>query len=94
MGFLIRAALQALRRRAAPRPSSAAVREALRGQADIGAVEAVEVSAAEHGRTLVTVGVRIGDGADANAAACRATDALHKRWPAAEIRVNVRDSTS
>lgn len=92
MGVLIRAGLQALRRRLAPRPTSAAVRAALRAQAGIGSVHAVEVSAAEHGGALVTVGLRIAEGADAREAACRAADRLHERLPTAEIRVHVLTS--
>ena len=89
MGFLIRAGWEALRRRLAPRPSSSAVREALRGDAGIASVEAVDVSAAEHGGALVAVDLRIADGADAHEVACRATDRLHERLPGAEVRVYV-----
>ena len=89
MGVLIRTGLQALRRRLAPRPSSAAVREALRGQPAIGAVETVEISRVEHGGALVIVGLRVGGGVDGREAACRATEVLHKHLPHAEIRVDV-----
>jgi len=89
MGVLVRAGLRALRRRIAHRPSSAAVFKALRGQPGIGVVEAVEISVADDGGALVTVGLRVPDGLDGREAACRATDVLHKRLPHAEIRVDV-----
>jgi hypothetical protein len=89
MGFLIRAGWEALKRRVAPRPSITAVHEALRGQAGIGSVEAVDVSAAERGGALVKVDLRIADGADAHEVASRAGDRLHERLPGAEVRVYV-----
>ena len=94
MGFLIRAGWEALRRRLAPRPSSTAVREALRGDVGVGSVEAVEVSAAERGGALVTVELRIADGADAHEVASRAADRLQERLPAAEVRVHVSGGAS
>lgn len=78
-----------MRRRLAPRPSSAAVREALRGQAATGAVETVEISGAEHGGALVIVGLRVADGVDRREAAYRATEILRKHLPHAEIQVDV-----
>lgn len=89
MGFLIRAGWEALRRRLAPHPSGTAVREALRGEAGIGSVEAVDVSAVERGGALITVELRIAEGADAHEVACRAADRLHERLPAAEVRVHI-----
>lgn len=65
------------------------MREALRGQAAIGAVEAVEIFGAEHGGAVVIVGLRVVDGVDGREAAYRATEILHKRLPHAEIRVDV-----
>lgn len=89
MGALVRAYLRSLWGRFARRPSSAAVRAALLGQAGVGTVEAVEVSVAERGGTLIVVRVRVGDGADAQEAASRVADVLHRRVPHAEIRVDV-----
>lgn len=81
-------------RRLAPRPSSSAVGEALRGEAGIASVEAVSVSAAERGGALVAVDLRIVDGADAHEVASRAVDRLHERLPGAEIRVYVSGGES
>lgn len=89
MGLLIRAGWQAVRRRLVSRPSSASVCEALRGKAGVGTVEAVEVSAAETGGSLVTVRLRVDDGSDAREVAGRAAEILHERLPAVQIRVLV-----
>lgn len=89
MGAVTRAGLRALWRRFARRPSSAAVREALRGQAGVGTVEAVEVSAAGRGGTLIIVRVRVGDGVDAQEAASLVADVLQRSVPHAELRVDV-----
>jgi hypothetical protein len=88
-GLLIRAGWQAVRRRLAPQPSGASVREALRGKAGVGTVEAVEVSAAETGGSDVTVRLRIDDGSDARVVAGRAAEILHERFPAVQICVLV-----
>ena len=89
MGFLIRAGWQALWRRLMPRPSSARVNDALRGEAGVGKIESVEVTAAETGGSLVTVLLRIDDGSDAREVADRAAEILHGRLPAVQIRVLV-----
>lgn len=89
MGILIRAGWRALWRRLSPYPSAAAVREALRGHAGIGALEAVEACAPDNGGAVIIVPLRAADGADAREVACRAADRLHERLPAAEIRVHV-----
>ncbi|MFY9315403.1 MAG: hypothetical protein WAO95_07565 [Burkholderiales bacterium] len=65
------------------------MREALRGKAGVGTLEAVEASAAETGGSLVTVRLRVDDGSDAREVACRVADVPHERLPAAEIRVLV-----
>lgn len=65
------------------------MRDALRGQTGIGALETVEVCSAEDGGALVTVALRVPEGVNARQAAFRATDRLQERLPAAEIRVHV-----
>lgn len=64
------------------------MRAALLGQAGVGTVEAVEVSVAERGGTLIVVRVRVSNGMDAQEAACCVAELLH-RVPHAELRVDV-----
>ncbi len=89
MRALVRACLRSLWGRFARRPSSAGVRAALLGQAGVGTVESVEVSAAESGGTLIVVRVRVSNGMDAQEAASRVAEVLHSRVPHAGLRVDV-----
>jgi hypothetical protein len=89
MGVLIRAGWGALLRRFSRPPTSAAVRAALRDQAGIGLVDAVDVCSAENGGALVSVDLCLAEGADAREAACRVADRLHERLPHAQISINV-----
>lgn len=94
MGILIRAGWRALRRRLSPFPSAAAVREVLRGQAGVGALEGVEACAADNGGAVVIVTLRAAEGVDAREVASRAADRLHERLPAAEFHMHVLDRSA
>ena len=87
MGVLIRSAWAMLRQRFARPVRAAVVRDILREQAGIAAVELVTVEAARAGGCQVSVRIRFAEGSDAREATQHAVEALCETLPITEIRV-------